>query len=316
MSNQNIKAIEILIKAIQLGSIRQAAITKDISPQAASQLLIQLEETLGVRLLHRTTRRLSVTEEGQNLINATQPALMALNRAFLNIQQSKDDISGPLRIIGPSSGFAPVLWPIINEYCQLYPEIQPNVQLDDSIKNWVVDRVDVGFHFGMSLSEELIARQLFSVQLIICASPDYLKQYGLPRSLDELSLHKCSIFQHPGSGQIFPWYVKIDDKIETIEVPPALITNNTDIEIQAALDGKVISQLSSLSVTHLIRDRKLIPLFINHIADHTHAYIYYGSKNKQPLKVRKFIDLAIKRLTNNQDLTLSIKELNHYAIYK
>lgn len=116
MSNQNIKAIEILIKAIQLGSIRQAAITKDISPQAASQLLIQLEEALGVRLLHRTTRRLSVTEEGQNLINATQPALMALNRAFLNIQQSKDDISGPLRIIGPSSGFAPVLWPIINVF--------------------------------------------------------------------------------------------------------------------------------------------------------------------------------------------------------
>lgn len=314
MLSQKIKAIDILIKSVQLGSIRQAAIAKGISPQAASQALIQLEEMLGVRLLNRTTRRLSVTEEGQNLINTTQPALLSLNRAFLNIKNNKNDITGSLRIIGPSSGFAPVLWPIINEFCQTYPEIQPNVQLDDNIKNWVINRVDVGFHFGVTLSEELIARQLVPVQLIICASPDYLKEYGVPRSLDELSLHKCSIFQHPGSGYIFPWYVNINGKIETIEVPPSFITNNIDIEIQAALDGKVISQLSSLSVTHLIRERKLVPLFIKNITDHMHIHIYYGTKHKQPLKVRKFIDLAVNRLKNNKNLTLSKQELNHYTI--
>lgn len=105
MLTKDIRALDILAKAVELGSLRQAAISKGVTSQAASRALAQLEESLGVRLLHRTTRSLSLTEEGKQLLEATQPALAVLDRAFARARQVKDEISGPLRIIGPRSAF-------------------------------------------------------------------------------------------------------------------------------------------------------------------------------------------------------------------
>lgn len=313
MLTKDIRAIDILAKAVELGSLRQAAMAKGVTSQAASQALAQLEDSLGVRLLHRTTRSLSLTEEGRQLLDATQPALAVLDRALTRARQAKDDIAGPLRIVGPRSAFTPVLWPVIDEYCRHYPDIQPEIQLDDSVGDWVLDRVDVGFRFGSPPAEGLIARPLFSAQLIICASPDYLRRHGTPRSLEELAFHRCSVFRHPGTGAIFPWYVNVEGEIQTREFPPTVATNSTDIEIEATLSGQVIAQLSSLSAATLIRKGHLVPLLTQHMASHLHLYAYYGSRKAQPLRVRKFIDLAVERLTNNRELALTSDELKFYS---
>lgn len=313
MLTKDIRALDILAKSVELGSLRQAAIAKGVTSQAASQALAQLEDSLGVRLLHRTTRSLSLTEEGRQLLEATQPALGALDRALTRARQSKDEIAGPLRIVGPRSAFTPVLWPVIDEYCRRYPDVQPEVQLDDNVGDWVLDRVDVGFRFGSSPAEGLIARQLFSAQMIICASPAYLRHYGTPLSLDELAFHRCSVFRHPGTNAIFPWYVNVDGEIQTREFPPTLAINSTDIEVEATLTGQVIAQLSSLSAATLIREGRLVPLLTEHVASHLHLYAYYGSRKAQPLRVRKFIELAVERLKDNRELTLTTEELQTYS---
>jgi DNA-binding transcriptional LysR family regulator len=313
MLSRDIRAIELLAKAIELGSLRQAAAAQNVTAQAASQTVAQLEESLGVRLLHRTTRSLSLTEEGRQLLDATQPALAVFDRALARARLSKDEIAGPLRIVGPRSAFAAVLWPVIDKYCRLYPDVQPEVQLDDNVGDWVLDRVDVGFRFGSPPSEGLIARPLFPAQLIICASPEYLHRYGTPTSLEDLALHRCSVFRHPGTGQVFPWYVNIGGEIQKREFPPTVATNDSDLEIQATLTGQVIAQLSSLSVAGLIRSGKLVPLLTEHVASHLHLYAYYGSRKTQPLRVRKFIDLAVAEFTNNKNFTLSADELNAFS---
>ncbi|ELO0987933.1 LysR family transcriptional regulator [Citrobacter freundii] len=314
MQTKDIRAIDILAKAVELGSLRQAAQVKGVTPQAASQSLAQLEESLGVRLLHRTTRNLSLTEEGRRLLDATQPAMAVLERALTRARQAKDEIAGPLRIVGPRSAFTPVLWPVIDEYCRRYPDVQPEVQLDDNVGDWVLDRVDVGFRVGSPPAEGLIARPLFSAQLIICASPDYLRQHGTPRSLEELAFHRCSVFRHPGTGAIFPWYVNVEGEIQTREFPPTVATNSTDIEVEATLTGQVIAQLSSLSAAALIRQGRLVPLLTQHTASHLHLYAYYGSRKAQPLRVRKFIDLAVERLTESRELTLTSEEFEAYGV--
>jgi DNA-binding transcriptional LysR family regulator len=211
-----------------------------------------------------------------------------------------DQLAGSLRIVGPRSAFAPVLWLIVDEYCWLYPEVHPKIQLDDRIGDWVLDRVDVGFRFASPPAEELIARPLFAAQFIICASPEFLSRHGLPRSLDDLALHCCSVFRHPGTGKIFPWYVNVDGEIQTREFPPTVATNDTELEIQAALTGQVIGQVSSLSAARLIRAGRLIPVLTKHVASHLHLYAYFGSRNAQPLRVRKFIDLAVERFAGNE----------------
>ena len=189
MALNELRAIATFTKAVELGSIRRAALAQGVTPQAASQVIAQLEQHLGVRLLHRTTRSLALTEEGQQFLDNTRPALAALDRALKVAREGKDEIAGPLRIVGPKSSFAAVLMPVLDEFCNTHPDIQPDVQLDDGIGDWVQDRVDVGFRIGVSPQEGVIGRLLFPMQLIVCASPAYLARHGLPASLDDLAAH-------------------------------------------------------------------------------------------------------------------------------
>ncbi len=307
------RAIDTFAKAVALGSIRRAALAQGVTSQAASQTLAQLEKHLGVRLLHRTTRSLSLTDEGQRFLEATQPALAALERALSSARESRDEIVGPLRIVGPRSSFASILMPVIDEFCRLYRDIQPDVRLDDGIGNWVLDRVDVGFRIGASPEEGVIARRLFPVQLIICAAPAYLKRFGAPKTLDDLALHRCSAFRHPATGQVLPWYINIDGEVVHRHVTPKLSTNDTELEMQAVLAGQVIGQLSNMSAACHIRSGELVPVLLAHMTEHIGVHIYYGTRTAQPKRVRAFIDLAIQRLLNTSAYVLSEKELAQAA---
>lgn len=183
MSINELRSITTFIRTAELGSLSKAAEVQQISPQAASKALRQLEKYLGVRLFHRTTRSMSLTEEGQRFLDAAQPSLMGLQQALQAVRQTREDIAGPLRITGPRSVLPSVIGPVLDEYSRLYPQVQPDVQFDDRISNWVEERVDVGFRLGHAPQEGLIARRLFPLQLIICASPSYLRKYGVPQTL-------------------------------------------------------------------------------------------------------------------------------------
>jgi DNA-binding transcriptional LysR family regulator len=304
-----LRAIETFTKAVELGSLRRAAAAQGVTPQAASQAVAQLEHHLGARLLHRTTRSLSLTDEGQQLLEATRPALAALDRALERVRAARDEIAGPVRIVGPRSSFAAVLSPVLDEYCRQHPEVQPDVQLDDGIGNWVLDRVDVGFRIGISPEEGLIARPLFPIQLIICAAPAYLERHGTPRSLDELTSHRCGVFRHPATGKVLPWHLNMDGEIVHRFFPPTLATNDTELELQAALDGQVVAQVSAMYAAPLFRAGRLVPLLTQHITEHLRLYLYYGSRKAQPSRARRFIDLAVKRLADNPQFVLSAREL-------
>ena len=309
MPINELRAIDTFTKAVELGSIRRAAVAQGVSPQAASQALAQLERHLGVRLLHRTTRSLALTEEGQRLLESTQPALEALQHALHRAREAKEEIAGPLRIVGPRSSFAPVVMPVIEEFCRLYPAIEPDVRLDDGIGNWVNDRVDVGFRIGRSAEEGVIARRLFPVQLFICAAPAYLERHGIPQTLDELAAHRCSAFRHPATGQLIAWYVKVDGEIVNRHVVPALSTNDTELELQAVLAGQVIGQISNLSAADHIRQRRLVPVLVQHVSEHIGVHVYYGRRTALPRRVRAFFDLAVERLVDCPRYLLARKEL-------
>lgn len=308
MPINELRAIATFAKAAELGSLRKAAQAQGVSPQAASQTLAQLEQHLGVRLMHRTTRNLALTDEGRQLLEATQPALGALERALERVRQSRDSVAGPLRIVGPRFPFAAVIWPVIELFCQEYPDVLPDVQLDDSIGNWVQDRVDVGFRIGAPPQDGLIARHLFPVQLIVCAAPAYLARHGAPQTLDELTNHRCSVFRPPGTGQVLPWYLDVNGQVVSRDVAPALTTNDSDLELQAVLSGQVLGQLPSLSAAQFIRNGRLVPVLTQHISDHMGVYLYYGNR-KQPTRVRKFIEMVVAHFRDPMPYRLSAEEM-------
>ena len=131
----------------------------------------------------------------------------------------------------------------------------------------------------------------------------------MPHSLDEVAAHRCSVFRHPATGQVLPWYLNVGGNIVHHHVPPALSTNNTELELQAVLSGQVIGQLANLSATPHIRAGRLIPVLLPHISDHIGLHVYYGSRQALPKRVRAFVDLAITSLLDTTDIVLSAREL-------
>jgi len=309
MPINELRSITTFVRTVELGSLSKAASAQRISPQAASKALGQLEQHLGVRLFHRTTRSMSLTEEGQRFLEAAQPSLIGLQQALQGARRTREDIAGPLRIVGPRTVLQPVIGPVLDEYCRLYPEVQPDVHLDDRIGNWVEDRVDVGFRLGSSPQEGLIARRLFPLQLIVCASASYLRKYGVPKSLAELGAHRCSAFRRPSDGRVVPWRVRVGDGLQDQHISPAFCTNDEAFELRAVLAGEVIGQLAAPTAAPLIRAGRLVPLLLEHVSEDYSLFVYYGSRAAQPARVRRFIDLAVDRLTDNAEFVFSDEEL-------
>lgn len=308
MSINELRSITTFIRTAELGSLSKAAEAQQISPQAASKALGQLEQYLGVRLFHRTTRSMALTEEGQRFLEAAQPSLQGLQQALLSVRQTREDIAGPLRISGPRTVLPLVVGPVVDEYIRLYPEVQPDLLFDDRIGNWVEERVDVGFRLGNAPQEGLIARRLFPMQLIICAAPGYLRKYGTPKSLYDLATHRCSAFRR-SDGRTVPWSVKLGDSIQDLPINPAFGTNDEAFELRTVLAGEVIAQLAAPSAAALIRAGRLVPVLIEHLTDNLNLYVYYGSRAAVPVRVRSFIDLAVDRLAESNDFVLSTEEL-------
>lgn len=309
MPINELRSITTFVRTVELGSLSKAAAAQQISPQAASKALGQLEQHLGVRLFHRTTRSMSLTEEGQRFFDAAHPSLAGLQHALHAARQTREEFAGPLRIVGPRSVSNAVIGPVLHEYCRLYPEVQPDIQLDDRVGNWVEDRVDVGFRLGKPPAEGLIARRLFPMQLVVCAAPTYLRKYGAPHSLYELDAHRCSAFRRASDGRVVPWFVKVGGNLQEQHIRPAFCTNDEAFELRAVLAGEVIAQLAVPTAASLIRSGRLVPLLLEHMADNYNLYVYYGSRSAQPARVRRFIDLVVERLTDSTDFVLRSDEL-------
>jgi len=309
MAINELRSITTFIKAAELGSLRKTALELGISPQAASKALAQLEAHLDARLFHRTTRVMSLTDAGQRLLEEVQPAVLGMQRALQNARIARDDFAGPLRIAGPRTTFQPMLWRLVEEFCDLHPGIQPDVLLEDRVGNWVEDRVDVGFRLGPSPHEGVIARRLFPLQLVICGAPAYFERHGVPDSLAALASHRCSAFRHPGTGKVVPWHVKLGEQMVDQPVVPALCSNDEVFELQAVLAGKVLGQLAGVTAAPFIRAGQLVPILTDHMPDIASYFVYFGSRTSQPMRARAFIDLAVQRLADNPEYVLGDEEL-------
>ncbi|MGY3858910.1 LysR family transcriptional regulator [Aeromonas intestinalis] len=304
-----LRSITTFVRTAELGNLSKAAKSLQISPQAASKALGQLEAYLGVRLFHRTTRSLSLTEEGQRFLEASQPSLLGLQQALQTARHSREENAGSLRIVGPRTVLHALIGPLLDEFGHLYPAVQPDIQLDDRFGDWVADRVDVGFRLGNPPQEGLVARRLFPLQLIICASPAYLRTHGVPRSLQDLGQHRCSAFRRSQDGRIAPWRVRVGESVQELLVTPTFSTNDEELELRAALAGSIIGQFAGSTVAPHIRTGRLVPLLLEHVRDSLSFYLYYGSRTAQPARVRRFIDLCIARLGESQEHLLNQGEL-------
>lgn len=303
-----IRAISLFVRTATLGSLRKAAIEQGVTPQAASLAVAQLEKHLGIRLFHRTTRQISLTDEGRRFLESVQPPLQALNDVLHGARQA-DAASGPLRITAPRSLGYSVLWPQFEAFAQAYPDVQLDIQLEDRLQDWVAERIDVGFRAGAQPDGRIIARRVLPIQLIVCASPEYLARHGAPATIEDLDAHRCTGYLQPNTGKVAPWEFQVGEALVYRDVPPAICMNDPDLETRAVLAGLGIGQLGSFSAAPLIRAGRLVPLLLPHTAQRIAMYLCYARRTHMPMRVRLFIDFMVDRLQTSTEWHLTEEEL-------
>lgn len=304
-----LRAISIFVRVAELGSFNQVALSQGMTPQAVSKSIRQLEHHLGQRLFHRTTRSNTLTEDGQRFLEAVKPRLDALQRVLTGARQASGDEQGLVRIGAATPVGRKVLMPLLRAFHARHPRIEVELVLDEKFSDLVAERIDVGFRAGSAPEAQVVTRQLFPIQDIVCAAPAYLREAGVPADLDALAGHRCTGYRSPTTGRLLPWEFKIDGMTVYRNVTPVFCANEPETEMEGVLAGFGIGLIDSINAVGRLRAGELVPLFTDRVNDRRGLHIWYANRSNMPRRVRLFIDFALERLLDSTDYTLSTAEL-------
>jgi len=286
------RVISLFISVVRAGSFSQAAIDASLTPQAVSKAVRQLESHLGVRLFHRTTRSLSLTEEGTRLFDLASPGLRLLDEAFDQVQGSRQDVDGMIRISAATSIGNVLLAPLLTEFQQRYPGVHFDVLLDDHITDLIAAKIDVGFRAGRPPERNLVSRKLADLPLLICAAPGYLEKFGAPKNVAALLEHRCTGFRRPSTGRLVPWELHVGGATVYQDVPAVASFNTAESELEAVRAGIGIGQLIWYMVERDLVSGRLVQLLPNTVTHNNGVFMYYQQRTQMPLRVRHFIDFV------------------------
>ncbi len=303
------RAIETFIKAADLGSFHQAAVAQGTTPQAVSKAVRQLEHALGLRLFHRTTRKSTLTEDGRRFLENVRPGVEVIAGAWSGARRAAEDEDGLIRITATHSASKQVLVPLIAEFRLAHPRVEFDLVQDEHYTDIVAQKIDVGFRSGQPPDRQMVVRELFRMQLIICAAPGYVRAHGLPASIKELGQHVCTGFRRPITGRLEAWELMVGGELSFLDLPAAFCSNDSESEVRAVEAGLGIGLLDSINAAASLRAGRLLPLLCEHISERHSLHLYYTQRADMPRRVRRFIDFTVQRLRGSQEFRFSRAEL-------
>lgn len=274
------------------GSFAAAADEAGMTPSAVSKLVSRLEERLGVRLLTRTTRRLSLTGEGEAYLLAARRIVADIENAEAEVMAYGTEPSGELKVNTSVVFGRHVLAPILPEFMALYPKISVNLGVTERHIDVLSEQVDVALRTGPLSDSSLIARKIGDTMRVICASPKYLERHGMPRVPADLYGHEC--MAAGGFTQLMRWPFVTQGGENIINVSGRFISDNLDIVVDMLLAGRGIGRMSRIIVAQHLQSGRLIELFPNEHRREPlpiHAVMPPGG-NRSP-KVRAFLDFLV-----------------------
>nr|WP_255725183.1 LysR family transcriptional regulator [Photobacterium sp. OFAV2-7] len=278
------------------GSIRGAARKLEIAPPSVSQSLKALETHIGLPLFHRTTRRIELTEAGQLLYERTTDAISSLNYALESVHDLSETPSGKVSITLPKFVYQYFLRPIYAEFCQRYPDIQLEISINDATVNIISEGIDLGIRFGDRLEEGMVAKQLTPpMHEALFASDDYIARNGVPETPDDLQQHKLIQYRFISSNQLAPLTLYFNSHTVTVNMPVAMIVNDTDIMIDAAEKGLGIGRIVAPMLKQQFGNRNLKPLLKPYWQPYPGLYAYFPRNSQKARRIRVLIDFLAEK---------------------
>jgi DNA-binding transcriptional LysR family regulator len=278
------------------GSFARASERLGVGRSAVSRSIQKLEQQLGARLFSRTTRSTTLTTEGELFFENCLPGVDRILHALEEMRDLRDGPPrGQLRISSPHGFGRKVLAPLMNEFRELYPEIAIELTLHERVVDLSVDRVDVAFRDGRLDDSQVIAKQLIPRQMLVCASPDYARQHGLPTVIEDLKAHTCINRRLP-NGRLHCWDFKVDGHAHPVTPQGDVVLNDDDLIMSAVRNGRGLAQLPEFQVSEALREGELVTCLGEFAPDDQGHYLCYLSRRQLPKRIRAFIDYITARV--------------------
>ncbi|WP_370981157.1 LysR family transcriptional regulator [Agaribacterium sp. ZY112] len=282
----NIEHLRLFMRIANTHNISQAGQELGLSPAVASAHINKLESELGTRLIHRTTRKVSLTEDGQAFLPHAEDVLASVEAAQAAIGLGNNSPSGTLRITAPASFGRMHLMPHMGDFMRAHPQLNVDCRLSDSIVDMVEGGFDIAIRNAALHSSNLIARKLSSDQRLLCASPSYIKQWGEPQSPQELQKHQCLLL----SG-LDTWQFESEQGHINVKAKGKFRTDNGEALREACVQGLGITINSRWSANEYLKSGALVEVLKNYpLVSNTAIWAVYPSSRQLAPKVRAFID--------------------------
>jgi DNA-binding transcriptional LysR family regulator len=284
----------VFVRAVAEGGFSAAARALKLTPSAVSKQVGRLEDRLGTRLLNRTTRRLSLTEEGRAFHARCVQILAEIEEAETAVTELHAAPRGTLRVAAAVAFFNHQVMPLLPEFLERYPDVHFDLVMTDREVDLVDERIDVAIRFGHLRESTLIARKLAVSRRVICASPDYLARHGTPCSPADLAHHNCLTLSTRPEFNVWEFGDRPEDHLR---VTGNVELNQADALYDACLAGIGLARVAGYLVEADIKAGRLVPVLTKQLKEASTLYVVYPHRRHLSPKVRAFVDFLVGKFS-------------------
>ncbi|GBQ06973.1 LysR family transcriptional regulator [Saccharibacter floricola] len=282
MTAASLKYVSAFMAVAQEGSFTRAAATLGLSPSAVSHMIRQFEEQLGVRLLARTTRHVSLTPLGEQLMEQAGPSLEHIHQTLDEVVASQAEPSGTLRVTTGDHQAERFLLPAIAPLLDRYPRLTIEISVDARMVDLVEERFDAGIRLGETLAQDMIAVPVGPMMsMAVVGSPDYFRRHAPPRTPDDLAHHRCINLRFPTYGHLYAWEFEKEGQSFTRRVSGPLIVNDSHLAHIGACQGSGLACLPDDMVKEDIEAGRLIRVLASWCPPFPGYHLYYPSRRQK-----------------------------------
>jgi DNA-binding transcriptional LysR family regulator len=285
-----VSGVSVLFAVVEAGTIARAAEALGLSPSGTSRALSRLEERVGARLIARTTRTLSLTDEGRRFYEQVGPHLVGIEEAAVEAAGSASRVRGRLRVNIDPYFSKIVVAKHLATFLAKYPDLSVELIMRDAVGDLVADGFDLAVRFGEPPVGSFVARKLTETRVITVASPAYIKKHGKPAHPTEVEAHECLDFYDAAHARPYDWELRRKDEAVPLRVKGRLLVSDSSTLLGACEAGAGIAQVLEIGCEHLLRSGRLIELFPGWSDERFPLYAIFPSRLHRAAKVGAFIE--------------------------
>lgn len=297
MGHFDLNAAVVLVRVVQAGSFRGAARALGLPKTTVSRKVTELEEQLGARLLHRTTRSLALTDAGAAFVEETEAALAHLEAAEQAVSSLQRAPRGRVRVTTTVAFGQMFMAPMVAEFLRAHPAVEVALHVDNRPIDLIRERYDVALRTGHLPDSGLVARQVGAGSYRVVASPAYLRAHGTPRRPEDLTAHACLLGAVGSGAARATWAFGAGRRARQIPVAGRFVADDLIVVREAALAGLGLARLPWVIVHDAVRARRLVAVLEDHAPPPTPLHIVHVGGRHLPPRVRAFVDFALAWLT-------------------